>query len=127
MELFFRISLLIAGVINFLPSLITLMPERIAEAYGVEVSDVNMELLLRHRALMFGVLGGVMIYAAITKKNYTLATVMGLISMVGFVLLYFYIGGINAELYNVLMIDIVAIVLLLIGYVAFVIKSKVVK
>ena len=70
MELIFRICLFIAGVINTLPALLAFLPEKIATSYGVEVPNANYELLLRHRAVLFGIVGGLMIYSAISKKNY---------------------------------------------------------
>jgi len=80
--------------------------------------NANFELLLRHRAVLFGIVGGIMIYAAITNRYSTLAVVIGLISMFSFVVLYKLIGReINPELIKVMKIDMVGIVVLLIGLV----------
>lgn len=120
MELVFRICLFVAGAINFIPSILAFMPNKIKQSYGIEVPDANYELLLRHRAILLGIIGGVMIYSALTKKNYTIAVIIGLISMVSFIILYLSISGsINAELYKVMKIDIVAIIILLIGLVCY--------
>lgn len=120
MEIIFRISLGIAGIINFIPSLAVFLPAKIKTAYGIEIPDANYELLLRHRAVLFGIIGGLMIYAAITKKYYDLATVFGLISMVSFLALYFLgNGAINAEISKVMKIDVFAIIVLLIGFLLY--------
>ena len=119
MESIYRITLVIAGVINLLPSLIAFLPQKISESYGVDVPNVNYELLLRHRAVLFAIVGGLLIYAAIAKKNYDLAFVVGMVSMVSFVILYQSIGGVNPELTKVMKIDIGAIVILLLGYLLF--------
>lgn len=120
MELIFRICLLITGVINLLPSVLAFIPSKISNSYGIELPDVNYELLLRHRAVLFGLVGGIMIYAAITSKYYVLATTIGLISMVSFVVLYQLTNGsISTELNKVMRIDLVGIGILLIGFVLY--------
>ena len=117
MEIFFRLTLLIAGIINTVPVLIAFLPSKITDSYGIVIPDANFELLLRHRAVLFGIVGGLMIYSAISKKHYDLTTLVGMVSMVSFLLLYFIIDGeINAALAVVMKFDIFATLLLLIGY-----------
>ncbi len=117
MEIFFRLSLLIAGIINTVPVLIAFLPDKITDSYGVTIPDANFELLLRHRAVLLGIVGGLMIYSAISKKHYDLTTLVGMVSMVSFLLLYFIMDGeINAALAVVMKFDVFAILLLLIGY-----------
>jgi hypothetical protein len=119
MELIFRISLFITGAINFAPSLLAFMPDKISKSYGIVLPDANAELLMRHRAVLFGIVGGLMIYAAISKNYYHLATILGLISMVSFLVLYFLCGNINTELTKVMKIDVFAIALLMVSYICY--------
>lgn len=113
----------IAGVINFVPVMLAFLPSKISESYGVDVSDVNNELLLRHRAILFGIIGGVMIYSAFSKKYCDLAFTIGFVSMISFfVLVKLMDGDVNTELRNVLNIDIAGIVILLIGLVLYKLK-----
>lgn len=120
MEIFFRIMLFIAGLINTIPVLLAFLPSRITDSYGITLPDANYELLLRHRAVLFGIVGGLMIYSAMIKKYYDLATLIGMVSMVSFLLLYFLIDGkINIALIRVMQIDAFAIVLLLVGYLSY--------
>ena len=123
MEILFRITLFIAGAINLLPSILAFLPQKISKSYGIVVPDVNYELLLRHRAVLFGIVGGLMIYSAITKKIYAISVSIGLISMVSFVILYFLLNGINKELEKVMKADVVAIILLLTGFLLYKFKS----
>jgi hypothetical protein len=125
MELLFRIALFISGIINILPSLLAFLPDKISKSYGIDIPNSNYELLLRHRAILFGIIGGFMIYSAIVKKYYELSTIAGLVSMASFIILYFLIGkDINKELKKVLMIDLVATVILCIGFILFLLKLK---
>jgi len=120
MEVIFRISLFIAGIINIIPSILAFVPDKISSSYGIEIHDANYELLLRHRAVLFAIVGGIMIYSAITKKYYSLALIVGIISMLSFVILLFLIkGDINSELHSVMKIDVIGIMILLIGYACY--------
>lgn len=120
MELIFRICLFIAGVIKFLPSILAFLPKKIGNSYGIEVLNANYELLLRHRAVLFGIVGGIMIYSALTKENYPLAVCVGFISFVSFIILVQFVNGdINPELKRVLKIDIIGLIILLIGFVVY--------
>ena len=119
MELLLRIALFICGIINLLPVAIVFLPEKIASSYGVKILDNNMELLLRHRAVLFGVVSLVLIHATFTKSNYILATIIGLISMLSFVLLYYHIGEINKELKTVMVIDFISSLFLLVVFIIY--------
>ncbi len=123
METIFRITLFIAGGINMLPSILTFLPEKISKSYGIEMPNVNFELLLRHRAVLFGIVGGLMIYSAITKKYYSISVTVGLISMISFIILYFLMNGINMELEKVMKIDLVAAIILIVGFMLYKFKS----
>jgi heme A synthase len=120
MENIYRIALFLAGIINILPAFLAFIPDKISKSYGIELPNENYELLLRHRAILFGIIGGLMIYSAIAKKYYTIATSVGLISMVSFILLFFLIGkDINSELKNIMIVDIVASFILCLGLLLF--------
>lgn len=114
-EKIFRFVLFVTGIINFLPSLLAVFPSKIG-SYGIDFPNNDFELLLRHRAVLFGIIGAIMVFSAIRKKYYSLATLAGMVSMVSFLVLYFIIGDINAPLKKIMSIDLVAIILLSIGY-----------
>ncbi len=119
MELLLRITLFICGIINLLPVGIAFLPEKIASSYGVKILDNNMELLLRHRAVLFGIVSLVLIHAAFTTSNYIIATIIGLTSMLSFVLLYYHIGEINKELKTIMVIDFIASFFLLAAFILY--------
>lgn len=124
MEMMYRVTLFIAGIINLLPSILAFFPQKIDESYGVALPNANYELLLRHRAVLFGIIGAGMICSAITKKYYEATTAAGLISMISFILLYFIIGHeINANLKKVMIIDFGATIFLLIGVICYALST----
>lgn len=117
MELFFQFTLFLSGVLNLLPAVLVFAPKRLEKSYGIQMTDENQELLLRHRACLFGIVGGILVYASIAKEFYELATLVGLVSMVSFVILYFVIpGSKNANLKKVMLTDVVLSAFLLAGY-----------
>ena len=120
MELVFRISLFITGIINLLPSILAFLPGKISDSYGIKIPDANYELLLRHRAILFMIVGGLLLYSAISKNYYNLAVIVGMVSMLSYVVLYLSIGKeINPELTKVMKIDVAAIGILAVGYLLY--------
>jgi len=125
MEIIFRTILFIVGTINISPAMLTFLPSKISKSYGIEILNVNYELLLRHRAAMFGLIGGLLVYAAISRKLYKVSIFVGLFSMLSFIILYFIIGKeINAELKKIMIIDIVAVAILLVGFILYLTSLK---
>lgn len=100
------------GIINFLPVLGVLSAERIATAYDVEVAGSDMEILLRHRALLFGIVGGFVFYSLFNPAMQGAALTLAGISMVGFLVLVFVVGEQNAALNRILLADVAGIVCL---------------
>ena len=105
MEFLYRLILLITGVVHLLPFSLAFFTNQISNSYGVSISDPNMQLLLRHRAFLFGIIGFGLIFSAIKKKYYLAASVVGLVSMISFICLYYWIGDINAQLQSVMRVD----------------------
>ena len=105
MESLYRIILFVTGIVHLLPFSLAFFANRIPNSYGVSISDPNMQLLLRHRAFLFGIIGFGLIFSAIKKKYYLAASVVGLVSMVSFICLYYWIGDINAQLQSVMWVD----------------------
>lgn len=107
------ILILVASVINLLPAAGALSGERMQAAYGVAFGDPNLEILMRHRAVLFGIVGGLLLASAFHAPLRPAAYVAGFVSMVSFVLIVWLVGSANAELRRVLVVDLVGIAALL--------------
>ena len=112
--------LIVVGVIHLLPLSGVLGSDRLEALYGVSVSDPNLVILMRHRAVLFGLLGLFLLFAAFQPAFQTVAFVSGFVSVVSFLWLVWSVGGYNPQIGRVVMVDIVALVCLLIGFVAHV-------
>lgn len=125
MEWVFRIALFITGIINIIPSVLAFLPDKIPTSYGIDKLDSNLELLLRHRAILFGIIGGCMIFSALSKRYYEISVIAGLVSMASFVVLYFLANKyISPELRKVMLTDVAAIVILSAATILFIINGK---
>jgi hypothetical protein len=77
-------ALLVAALIHLLPLSGVLGAERLATLYGVPVADPNLMILMRHRAVLFGLLGVFLGVAAFIPALQGAALVAGMISVVSF-------------------------------------------
>ena len=111
--------LVVVGVIHLLPLSGVLGSERLAVLYGLSFNEPNLAILMRHRAVLFGLLGLFLCFAAFRPAWQTIAFVAGFVSVVSFLGLARSIGGYNALVARVIMADIVAMVCLIIGVGAY--------
>ncbi len=99
----------IAAVINFAPALGVVSPGRMGAFYGIDLDDPNVQILMLHRAILFGVVGGLLFVAAFHPPLKALGYVVGFSSMVPFLLVAWIVGGYNAEIRRVMVVDAVGI------------------
>ncbi len=114
-----KIALVFVGIIHLLPLSGVLGPERLAMLYGVTLDDPNLAILMRHRAVLFGMLGAFLIAAAWRPALQMSAFALGLVSVVSFLVLAYATGGYNAGVARVVTADLVALALLVAGAVAY--------
>ena len=112
-------TLLVVAVIHLLPLSGALGPEQLAKLYGISVSDRNLLILLQHRAVLFGLLGVLLAWAAFVPALQLPAFIAGLVSVGSFLVAAWRVGGYNAELGRVVVADLVATVLLAVGLAAY--------
>lgn len=119
MRYFIAFTLLAGGVIHLLPVAGVLGTERLFALYGVLVSEPNLVILLRHRAVMFGLIGGVMILSIFKPAMQPLAFAVGLLSVTSFLYIASSVGQYNPQVSRVVVADIMALVCLLAGSAAY--------
>ncbi|MFN9775143.1 MAG: phosphopantetheine adenylyltransferase [Burkholderiales bacterium] len=111
-------ALLVAGLIHLLPVPGVLGAGTLARLYGIEVPDPNTAILLQHRALLFGILGVLMLAAIPFPSLRGVALWVGLASAASFVVVALWVGGFNGAVRRVVVADVVAAVALVAGLVA---------
>lgn len=109
------VCLLIVGLVNVIPVAGVLSVQKLEKAYEITLSTNDLIILMRHRALLFGIIGGFILFSAFAPLYQAAAMVMAGISMVGFVLVAYSVGGFNASIHKVLIADYAGIVFLVIA------------
>ncbi|MDF2714893.1 MAG: hypothetical protein K0R28_1818 [Paenibacillus sp.] len=108
---------IIVGIIHMLPVIGVLGAERLTALYGIPVQDKNLVILMQHRALLFGLLGLFLVYAAFQPALQSIAFIGGFISVTSFILIAYSIGGYNNEIRTVVLMDTLALICLLLAFV----------
>lgn len=118
-------ALLVAALIHLLPAAGILGAERLQALYGVALDDPNLVLLMRHRALLFALLGLFLAAAAFRPRWRGVALGAGYASVLGFLALALATAGLNAALQRVVLADWVALVALVVASVAHLAQRRV--
>jgi hypothetical protein len=116
--------LIVVGIIHLLPLSGVLGAERLAGLYGLSFEEANIAILMRHRAVLFGLLGAFLIHAAFRPALQPLAFVAGFVSVASFLGLAYEVGGYNAGVARVVAADWVALACLAVGACAAVLASR---
>jgi hypothetical protein len=112
--------LLVVAVIHLMPLIGVLGPIQLSSLYGLDFSEPNLAILMRHRAVLFGLLGAFFLLAAFKPALQPAAFVVAFVSIVSFMLLVRMTGGHNPQVARVFTGDVVALVALIIAVVAHV-------
>lgn len=107
--------LVVVGIIHLLALSGVLGSERLVALYGLTFNEPNLAILMRHRAVLFGLLGLFLVFAAFQPPFQTVAFIAGFVSVGSFLGLAWSVGGYNAQVGRVFVADIIALVCLIIG------------
>lgn len=112
---FLCLAVLLSGVFHLLPAIGMGGAHSLQRLYGVETRDPAVLLLLRHRALLFGLIGLGLICAAVIPGLHSVAAAVALVSMIGFIVLARGTQP-NAAIRRVLLIDWILIGVLVLAW-----------
>jgi hypothetical protein len=110
--------LILVAAIHALPVMGIIGAAKLSQLYGITVQDPNLELLLRHRAVLFGLLAAFLAYAAVRPELHRMALVAGFASVVSFLVLAQPTFSLNTALVTVVRVDWLALALLVAGAIA---------
>ncbi len=117
--------LILVGIIHLLPLVGMLSSEKLSTLYGLPFTDPNLAILMRHRAVLFGLLAAFFIFAAFKPTFQPLAFLAGFISVISFLWLAYPVGHYNAQIARVFTADIIALVCLTVATISyFLINTK---
>lgn len=111
-------SLLVGAFIHLLPLSGALGQRSLSKLYGLTIPDRNIEILIRHRAILFGLLGIFLAFAAFDASLQVAAFIAGIVSTGSFLVLARRVGEYNTQLSRVVRADRAVLMALLIGALA---------
>lgn len=103
----------VAGIIHLLPLSGLLGVGQLNQLYGLSIENPNLAILMQHRAILFGLLGALLIVAGFRPALQNLALVAGLVSVNSFFAIAWFHGGFNDAIETIVKADVVALVCLL--------------
>ena len=109
MQLLSTILFLVTAAINLAPAVGAASPEQMATLYGLALDNPNIEILMRHRAVLFGIVGTFLVVAAFHRPFRAVGYAAGFISMISFVLIAWLVGGYSEQIQRVAIVDAVGI------------------
>lgn len=121
MKLIVSLCLALVALLHALPALGVLGGERLQALYGVRLDGAGLELLMRHRAVLFGLLAALLAVSAWLPAWRGVGVAAGLVSVVSFLVLAWPMvqaGTLPAPLLTVFRWDLAAAALLLVAAVA---------
>lgn len=111
--------LLIVGVIHLLPMTGVLGAAKLTELYGVPIQHSDLEILMRHRAVLLGAVGLLLIYSVFDAKVQLVSLIVGVFSVLSFLWLAIGTGNYNSLIKRVVVADVVALVCLIVTAVLY--------
>lgn len=108
-------ALVLVALIHLLPVPGVLGAEMLYRLYGLPVDTPDMALLLRHRAVLFGLLGVAMVASVAWPAWRPAAYAAALVSVVSFLVLAALEQPVQPAIHRVVIADLVALVLLAVG------------
>ncbi|WP_194818752.1 hypothetical protein [Nocardia sp. XZ_19_385] len=107
-----RALLAVTGLLNVVPAVGAVAPQGMYAAYGIAPAGRDLEVVLRHRAMLFAVLGAGLLVAVFRPAWRPFAVGANAISIGGFVVLVLVGGPVGPGLVRVAAIDVAALVAL---------------
>ena len=104
--------LLVVALIHLVPITGLFGADRLAALYGIEITDGSLEILMRHRAVLFGILGTFFAYAAFKPALQPIAFAGAGASLAFLFFLAFSVDEYNPAIRKIVIGDVVATVCL---------------
>ena len=123
-EKIIAVMMLIIAVIHLIPVMGVLGAARLETLYGISINTPELEILMRHRAVMFGILGAFFVYAAFVPFLQPIAFLAAAATLIPFFYLAFSVGGYGQAINKILVGDAVALVALIVAVALYYLRGS---
>jgi len=101
-----------------------LSAEKIESTYGVSITSSELQILMQHRALLFGLIGSTVWCSLIFTTIQTATLTLAGFSMFGFIVIALVVGDYNSNIQQIVRADVVGLVILASAIVGKTLNSK---
>jgi len=115
MRLIVSVLLILVGLVHLLPLPGVLGSSQLTALYGLDFSEPNLAILLRHRAVLFGLLGAGCVIAAFRPSWQHAMLLSAAVSTLAFLVIAVSTGGYNAAIARVVTADGIALAALVLA------------
>ena len=115
MNPFISAALFLAFVIHLPPILGVLGQAQLSKLYGIDLKGTELLVLMQHRAVLFAIIAGVLLWSATRPEYYSIGLIVGVVSTISFLLLAMTSLPLNAQLMKIIWADVIALVGLLLA------------
>ena len=115
MKLLIALALAAVGIVHLVPASGLFGADALARLYGVTIATPDLEILMRHRAVLFGIVGGLLVAAAFMQHLQPVAILAGLTSVASFLWIATTADEYGPAIARVVHVDIAALAALLVA------------
>jgi len=103
-----KVALLVVAVIHLMPAVGFVGRSSLARLYGIEIDSPDMEVLMRHRSALFGILASIFAFAAFDAPTRPVAFAAAATSLLTFFYLAATIPNTTRAIRKIIIADVVA-------------------
>ena len=103
-----KAALLVVAVIHLMPAVGFVGRSTLAKLYDISIDSPDLEVLMRHRSTLFGILGSIFAYAAFHAPTRPVAFAAAAASLVTFFYLSATVAGTTRAIRKIIIADILA-------------------
>lgn len=118
------VCILVVAAIHLLPVIGVSGQERLQALYGARIDDPDLLILMRHRAVLFGLLGAALLIAAFRADLQGAALIAGAVSIVSFLLIALTTEGYSPQIQRAVLIDVIALIVTVISGVCWFVTKR---
>ncbi len=113
MQLLMAVLLVAVGILHLLPATGIAGAPSLGRLYDITIASPELEILMRHRAALFGIIGALLVASGFVPRLQVVALPAGLISILSFLWIARAVGDYGPAIARVVTADVIALAALI--------------